>query len=137
MLIGACCVRFTPFFSFLFFKYIYIYAGSGLAYFEGQDPKAFGHFWHKIAITSDTALFKQYCLRAQGVTVPSALEVMPPVAPTAKVEGGGGRGGKYTILAAAAMHSTAERILDSGLIVTVSPAFFGPMLPLTPCFMLV
>ena len=70
-------------------------------------PSNFAHFWHKKATASDTALFKQYCLRAQGVTAPSALDVMPPVTPTAKSDGGRR---PYTILAAAAMHSTAERV---------------------------
>ena len=85
--------------------------GSAAEYFK--DPKVFKGFWHKIAADADTALFKQYCLRAQGVLMPSALEAMPPVvvqpaeAPTGA---SGGRGQPYTVLAAAAMGSTAVRL---------------------------
>ena len=83
-----------------------------------------------MAIPSDATLFKQYCLRAQGVVAPSALEVMPAVTPTGassvstSSDGGGGgggggsggggggvvAGGPVTILAGPMMHTTAERL---------------------------
>lgn len=81
-----------------------------------------------MALPSDATLFKQHCLRAQGVLVPSALEAMPPTVPAAAAAeaamkapaspafAGGGGGGSYlgrpyTILAAEAMHSTAQRLV--------------------------
>ena len=94
--------------------------GGAAQYFA--DPKNFGTFWHKMAIDADAALFKRYCLRQQGTIVPSALEMMPPVPPVpVSVDGasagagaGAGAGGKpYTVLAAAAMHTTAERLVAS------------------------
>ena len=79
--------------------------GGAVEYFK--DPKGYGPFWHKMAIASDATLFKQYCLRAQGVIVPSALETMPPVSDVAMAFGSR----PYVILASAAMHSTAERLV--------------------------
>ena len=74
-----------------------------------KNPSNYGTFWHKLALASDTELFKKYCLRAQGVVVPSALAAMPPVSvlPTSELRSGSK---PFAVLAAAAMHSTAERL---------------------------
>ena len=100
--------------------------GGSVAHFKDLEPKTFGTFWHKMALPSDTELFKQHCLRAQGVLVPSALEAMPPATPAAAAKAakapappaaGGGAGGNigrpYTILAAEVMHSTAQRLAST------------------------
>jgi len=84
--------------------------GGAASYFT--EPKTFGPFWHKMALASDAALFKKYCLRKQGVTVCSALEAMPPACAMPWLRGGMGATIKpYVLLAAEAMHATAERIV--------------------------
>jgi hypothetical protein len=94
--------------------------GGAKAYF--QDAKAFGPFWHKMALPSDTALFKQFCLRAQGVTRASALAAMPPpcampwLRPVGAVK-------PYVVLAAEAMHPTAEGL------VAIDPTLFSYYVP--------
>ena len=92
--------------------------GGAAAYFLKDNAANAGGFWKTMAVAADAALFKRFCLRAQGVTVPSALEAMPPVSaapppPPPPAGSAGGQPRRYAVLAAAAMHSTAERLVTS------------------------
>ena len=71
-----------------------------------KDQANWRAFWKKHAIPSDHAVFKQFVLRRQGVVKPSALEALPAMAPLPDDAGAA----PYAVLAAPAMHQTAERL---------------------------
>eukprot|EP00931_Biecheleriopsis_adriatica_P059206 TRINITY_DN35391_c0_g1_i1.p1 TRINITY_DN35391_c0_g1~~TRINITY_DN35391_c0_g1_i1.p1 ORF type:complete len:637 (+),score=123.42 TRINITY_DN35391_c0_g1_i1:58-1968(+) len=81
-----------------------------------KEKGNWGIFWKRHAVQSDEAMWKEFCLKKQGVVAPSVLAMMPPVSLASQAVGSAlnvARSGqrRYVVLAAPAMHLMAERLV--------------------------